>query len=654
MELKSGIGEDQPPAYAPLKVRTRTTRNRDGGGAGFRCTRRGAGAGSDRRFTTGKFTVPSATYLNIAAYKFVALDHLKRWRRWLREACRERDIKGSILLSPEGINLFLAGREPAIREFLSLLTHRSEMTGLEVKFSESAAQPFTRMLVKIKREIIAFGVDGVDPHKYTSPKLPPKALKQWLDEGRDVELLDVRNDYEIEMGTFRGARSLGLETFREFPDAVRTAYDTSSSDKPLVMFCTGGIRCEKAGPYLEQHGHREVYQLEGGILKYFEECGGDHYDGDCFVFDHRVAVNPRLEETDAVLCFACQAPLSITDQQSDRYRPGECCPRCHREDAEKHEDRLKAREARIRQVTRPLPGSQPYVNRRPIHIPATAAGKTLFDHLVATYAFVRPEDWGERFQRGLLRHQDRPVPPDHIVSSGERYEHWFPDTVEPEVSADIRILHEDASLVVVHKPAPLPMHPCGRFNRNTLSAILADVYRPQVLRLAHRLDANTTGVVLFSRTREVAAKVQPQFAEGHVKKRYLCRVHHIPRASDFRCDAPISQRSLPAGGRSVASDGLPASTEFRLLEALPDDQAIVEAMPITGRTNQIRIHLWHLGHSIVGDPMYLPDGSFGARQTHSVQSASMCLHAASLRLFHPADGRRVTFTAPTPEWAHPS
>ncbi|MEP6937876.1 MAG: rhodanese-like domain-containing protein [Chthoniobacterales bacterium] len=183
------------------------------------------------------------------------------------------------------------------------------------------------MLVKIKKEIIAFGVSGIDPARRPAPRLPPRQLKQWLDEGRSVTLLDTRNTYEVKLGTFRGARTLHLDHFRDFPDAA-TALPGNLKHEPVVTFCTGGIRCEKAAPLLEMAGFTKVFQLDGGILHYFEECGGEHYEGDCFVFDKRVAVDASLRETGAALCFVCQTPLTLTEQQDPRYVLSVSCPHC--------------------------------------------------------------------------------------------------------------------------------------------------------------------------------------------------------------------------------------------------------------------------------------------------------------------------------------
>jgi len=149
--------------------------------------------------------------------------------------------------------------------------------------------------VKIKREIIAFGVDGIDPARRPSRSLAPQTLKAWLDAGKPVTLLDTRNNYEVELGTFRGAVRAGIDRFRDFPSAV-PRLPPALKDHPVVLFCTGGIRCEKAGPFLEREGFRHVFQLEGGILSYFEHCGGAHFDGECFVFDERVGLDRSLRE----------------------------------------------------------------------------------------------------------------------------------------------------------------------------------------------------------------------------------------------------------------------------------------------------------------------------------------------------------------------
>lgn len=234
--------------------------------------------------------------VNIAAYRFVRLHDLPAWRERLRTLCERLSLKGTILLSPEGINLFLAGGRDDVVQFLDQLRAHEAFADIEVKESFSQTQPFRRLLVKIKREIISLGLTGIDPRTHTSPKLPPRVLQSWLDEGREVTLLDVRNNFEVEYGTFESARAVGIDSFRQLPEAVAQLPE-AWRERPVVMFCTGGIRCEKAGPYLEQQGFREVYQLDGGILRYFEECGSAHFRGDCFVFDDRIAVDSQLRPT---------------------------------------------------------------------------------------------------------------------------------------------------------------------------------------------------------------------------------------------------------------------------------------------------------------------------------------------------------------------
>jgi predicted sulfurtransferase len=274
-------------------------------------------------------------FLNISTYKFTPFEacELPSIQARLRDLCAERALKGTILLSTEGINLFVAGVRENIAILVSELRTIAGLEDLAPKESLSTEQPFNRMLVKIKKEIIAFGVDGIDPARKPAPKLAPSTLKQWLDEGRPVTLLDTRNDYEVRLGTFKGAIDPRIDHFREFPDAVRKLPDALKA-QPIVMFCTGGIRCEKAGPFMVREGFQEVFQLDGGILKYFEECGGAHYDGECFVFDRRVGVNPELKETGSVLCWNCQMPLTVTEQQDTRYAYEKSCPYCFKAESE--------------------------------------------------------------------------------------------------------------------------------------------------------------------------------------------------------------------------------------------------------------------------------------------------------------------------------
>lgn len=587
--------------------------------------------------------------VNIAAYKFVTLDLLAKRRIDLQRLCKRLKLLGTILLSSEGINLFVAGRRGAVDALLRFLREDPALADLTAKESLSDRQPFNRMLVKIKNEIIAFGQENVDPVNYTSKKLSPRDLRKWLDDGRRVTLLDVRNEYEYRLGTFDNAVRLDLDQFRDFPAAV-DKLPAELQRQPIVMFCTGGVRCEKAGPFMEQQGYQDIYQLDGGILKYFEECGDEHYTGECFVFDQRVAVDSELRETETTQCYKCQSPLTAAQQALPEYVPHRSCPYCYKTNEEALRERLKSRHDHIAKLNNPLPGSQPYTNKRPIFIPADQDGQSVLDALDRMFGQVGREAWRGRLQGRFLYRGGMALTPDRIVHAGDRLEHHFPQTVEPDVNGSVEVLFDDEWLVVVNKPAPLPMHPCGRFNRNSLVYILDQVYSPQRLRPAHRLDANTSGVVILCRTRSAAQMIQPQFGTAKVRKKYVARILGHPAAEEFVCDAGISHEAIRAGARITDPKGLAALTEFTLLERLNDGTTLIEARPITGRTNQIRLHLWHLGLPIQGDPTYLPDRQLAAHQTLLPTDPPMCLHARSIHLMHPESGQAVEFEAPTPKW----
>jgi UPF0176 protein len=590
--------------------------------------------------------------VNIAAYKFVSLPDLHSLRTRLLALCRSWELKGTILLSAEGINLFVAGAKEKINLLLAELRGIRGLEDLQLKISETEHQPFTRMLVRVKKEIIAFGVEGINPAQKTSSKLAARELKQWLDEGRPVTLLDTRNDYEVKLGTFKNARAIGIDHFREFPDAVRKL-PPEMKEQPIVMFCTGGIRCEKAGPFMEREGFKNIFQLDGGILKYFEQCGGAHYDGECFVFDQRVGLDPSLQETESTQCFRCLTPLTEADQKDARYVSGQSCPYCFKSPAEQMALNIAQRHEAIARAVTPLPGSQPRDNFKPVNVPEDCDGKTLLQTLCRIVAHVPASYWEADCARGLLVNLKREViPATQIVRAGERYLHKFPGVTEPDVNGRVEILHEDEALIVLNKPAPLPMHAGGRFYRNTLQHILNEAYHPQKPHPAHRLDANTTGVVLITRTRHFAGKLQPQFARGEVNKIYLVRVQGEPREEKFSCDAPISAESGKLGSREVDFEsGLGSRTEFRVRQKNSDGTTLLEARPLTGRTNQIRIHLWHLGFPVCGDSVYLPGKKTGDTQTLAVGDLPLCLHAWKISFTHPLTKTPVEFAAPPPPWA---
>jgi RluA family pseudouridine synthase len=591
---------------------------------------------------------------NISAYQFAPLADLPGLRKRLLDKCNVWGLKGTILISPEGINVFVAGGGDEIESLLNEIRSLPGLAGFCPKVSISDEQPFNRMLVRIKREIIAFGIPGIDPAQQTAPKLSPRELKQWLDERRPVTLLDTRNDYEVKLGTFENAVSLGINHFRCFPEAV-DRLPVGLKQEPIVMFCTGGIRCEKAGAYMQREGFEHVFQLDGGILKYFEECGSEHYSGECFVFDRRVGVDSDLAPTENTQCFNCLSPLSVADQQDPRYIYEKSCPHCFVTEAARMESTIADRVRAIAKATNPLPGSAPYDNYRPVTISAQHDGITLFHALCKIFPQLPPEHWRERFAQQLLLDRDRtPVNAERRVRFGEQYLHRFPETSEPDVNVAIGILYEDEAIVVINKPAPLPIHASGRFNRNTLQSILNTVYQPQKLRPVHRLDANTTGVVVFARTRQYSRLLHPQFAASRVSKRYLARIQGQPPERDFACDAPIGAETIQLGARAIEEHGLDARTDFRMLHQFADGTSLVEARPITGRTNQIRIHLWHLGWPICGDQTYLPNQQLGDAQTHQVADPPLCLHSLSIAFNHPLTGDAVSFECDPPAWADQS
>lgn len=600
----------------------------------------------------GQSAVAEPKIVNIAAYKFVALSELRERRvAWMRQ-CRRLKLKGTILLSTEGVNMFLAGDREAMDRFLESVRSEPPLADLEVKESFSERQPFNRMLVKIKKEIIAFGVDQIDPRQRTSPRVSARQLREWLNAGEDVRLLDVRNSYEWKLGTFEGAERLELDDFRHFPAAVESLKE-QWRDKKIVTFCTGGIRCEKAAPYLEAAGFHSVFQLDGGILKYFEECGGQHYQGDCFVFDKRVALRPDLSPSGAALCFACQSVLSPAQCQDPRYVEGISCPHCYEPPQQHWDDLVTSRNQALRASVNPLPGSVPSENCRPLRVPGRCDHWTVIDFLESIKTHLDRVQWHKLCATGAVRYQGQPVSADSVVRSGQCLTHVIAEEVEPPVAADIRIFHEDEALVVVSKPAPLPCHPCGRFHRNTLSQILAGIYQPLQLKLAHRLDANTTGVVVLSKSRKFASRLQPQFERGEVVKTYFVRVQGLPTWKALDCDAAISSEPSGHGARVVDPDGLPAKTSFRLLGTFTDGTSLIEAVPHTGRTNQIRIHLWQLGFPVVGDRLYLPHGELGRQATLDPSDEPMCLHAYRIEFRHPLTDQRVQFTVDAPSWCEP-
>jgi len=274
-----------------------------------------------------RYPLSDNMYVNIAGYRFVDLPDRNSLREPFREKCYSLGLKGTILLSHNGINFFLAGTQESIDEYITFLEEDHRLQGIPVHTSYSEYQPFRRMLVRLKKEIISLGADEIRPAEHEGKYIEPLEFKTWLDDGREVVVLDTRNDYELRVGTFNNSVDLDIKSFRDFPAAAKSLeYDKST---PVVMFCTGGIRCEKASIVMENQGWEEVYQIKGGVLGYFRETGGSHWNGDCFVFDQRVALDKNLQEADHEMCFKCREPLSPEDLESDMYSVEEYCPFCY-------------------------------------------------------------------------------------------------------------------------------------------------------------------------------------------------------------------------------------------------------------------------------------------------------------------------------------
>lgn len=264
-----------------------------------------------------------------ALYKFASLPDHRELKSALLECCMSNDVKGMILLADEGINGTIAGPRAGIDAVLAHLRADERLTELEHKESESEEQPFYRMKVRLKKEIVALGVPGTDPNKTVGTYL---SGQEWNELIRDPEvvLIDTRNDYEVELGTFEGAIDPKTKTFREFPEYVKANFDPAKHKK-VAMFCTGGIRCEKASSYMLNQGFEEVFHLKGGILKYLEEVpeSESSWRGECFVFDERVSVDHDMNPGDYELCRGCRNPIDDEDKASPHYEEGICCPGCY-------------------------------------------------------------------------------------------------------------------------------------------------------------------------------------------------------------------------------------------------------------------------------------------------------------------------------------
>ncbi|MCG9711866.1 rhodanese-related sulfurtransferase [Shewanella insulae] len=282
-----------------------------------------------------------------ALYKFVSLPDFETLQQPLLKEMESLGIKGTLLLASEGINGTVAGSQAGIDSLLAWLDAQPGLDNIVYKLSFDDEMPFYRTKVKLKKEIVTMGVEGIDPREVVGTYVKPKDWNKLISDP-EVLLIDTRNDYEVNIGTFKNAVDPKTQTFREFPDYVKQNLDPKQHKK-VAMFCTGGIRCEKSTAYLKEQGFDEVYHLEGGVLKYLEEVQPEEslWEGECFVFDNRVSVNHRLEKGQYDQCNACRLPITEADKQSEHYVQGVSCPHCIDKLSDKQRKRFVERERQV-------------------------------------------------------------------------------------------------------------------------------------------------------------------------------------------------------------------------------------------------------------------------------------------------------------------
>jgi UPF0176 protein len=286
-------------------------------------------------------------YVVYALYKFVTLNDYTELRDPLHNLMTKLEVRGTLLLAEEGINGTISGEQANMDIVISWLRADERLADLEYKISTHSEQPFHRTKVKLKKEIVTMGIDGVDPNQTVGTYVEPKDWNEIISDP-DTILIDTRNDYEYEIGTFKNAINPNTETFRDFPAYIEENLD-ANKHKKVAMFCTGGIRCEKASSYMKKAGFEEVYHLKGGVLKYLEDVKHDSslWDGECFVFDDRVAVNHELEKGSYDQCHACRYPITENDKKSSHFIPGVSCHRCHDKVTDEQKERFAEREKQI-------------------------------------------------------------------------------------------------------------------------------------------------------------------------------------------------------------------------------------------------------------------------------------------------------------------
>jgi len=282
-----------------------------------------------------------------AMYKFVTLENYWHLRQPLHRVMEDNGVRGTLLLAVEGINGTVAGSREGIDTVLAWLRTDPRLADIDTKESYTNVPPFNRTKVKLKKEIVTMGVEGIDPRRVVGTYVKPADWNRLISDP-EVILIDTRNDYEYQVGTFKNAVNPNTESFREFPQFVKDHLDPAQHKK-VAMFCTGGIRCEKSTAYLKEQGFEEVYHLQGGILKYLEEVPAENtlWQGECFVFDERVTVNHALQKGEYDQCHACRLPITAADKADPRYQKGVSCPHCHDKLTEEQISRFSEREKQM-------------------------------------------------------------------------------------------------------------------------------------------------------------------------------------------------------------------------------------------------------------------------------------------------------------------
>ena len=294
--------------------------------------------------------MPNKNEILVAAlYKFVEIDDLLSLQNNLYKICEENNIMGTILIADEGINGTISGKHNEIKETISSLTSDNRFSNIEIKYSSTDKQPFHRMKVRLKKEIVTIGLPEINPNKKVGTYVRPEDWNELISDP-NVIVIDTRNKYETKIGSFQNALDPETSSFREFPDWVKKFKNSEdNTNKKIAMFCTGGIRCEKASSLMKEEGFEDVYHLQGGILKYLETVDKENslWNGECFVFDQRVCLTDELEVGSYKMCFACRMPITEEEMQNEKYIEGISCIYCYDKTTKEKKERFGSRQRQI-------------------------------------------------------------------------------------------------------------------------------------------------------------------------------------------------------------------------------------------------------------------------------------------------------------------